>query len=92
MKNLIPNNGKNKPVQVDYPREWLFKVIGLDLELLKTAIEELFPDQRHRLNVSQRSSRGKYVSMDFLLTVASFEECDRIYQSLRNHPHVTIVM
>ena len=79
-------------VKLDYPCQWLYKVIGIEEEQLRQAIAEIIPDTPYEINLSKSSSSGKYLCLNVELTVQSAEERNSIYESLKAHQHVKIVL
>ena len=76
---------------LDYPCEWVYKVIGTDEEQLRSAIEETIAGNPYRVTVSSSSS-GKYLCLNLETTVNSEENRDAIYLTLKSHHHVKIVL
>ncbi len=88
---LILNRPGRGPT-IDYPCPWGYKVIGPDVERLRSAIAEVIQELPHTVTPSHRSLTGKYHCLDLELVVTS-EECRlEIYEGLRRHPAVTIVL
>ena len=79
-------------VKLDYPCQWLYKVIGIEEGQLRQAIAEIIPDTPCEINLSNSSSSGKYLCLNVELTVESEEERNTIYESLKAHQHVKIVL
>ena len=79
-------------VKLDYPCQWLYKVIGIEEEQLRQAITKIIPDTPCEINLSKSSSSGKYLCLNVELTVQSEEERNSIYERLKAHQHVKIVL
>lgn len=79
-------------LELDYPAPWVYKVIGADEELLRRAIREVVGDEEVSVRVSNRSSGGKYVSLDVRVVVVSDEHRVELYESLRSSSEVQIVL
>ena len=78
--------------EIDYPCPWGYKVIGTDMERLRSAIAEVIQERPHTVTPSNRSVTGKYHCLNVDIVVAS-EECRlEIYEGLRRHPAVKIVL
>jgi len=78
--------------EIDYPCPWGYKVIGTDMERLRSAIAEVIQERPHTVTPSNRSVTGKYHCLNVEIVVAS-EECRlEIYEGLRRHPAVKIVL
>ena len=86
-----PFSCKEKP-SIDYPCSWLYKVIGLDEEALRRAIEIVIGDKDVLITRSNTSSSGKYCSLNVEFVVEDEETRLRYYQHLKNHAAVKVVM
>ncbi len=78
--------------KIEYPCPWGYKVIGVDVELLRSAIAEVIQERPHTVTPSSRSLTGKYHCLDVELVVTSEESRLEIYEGLRRHPAVKIVL
>ncbi len=88
---LIINQSGDKP-EIVYPCPWGYKVIGSDVERLRSAIAEVIQERSHTVTPSNSSLTGKYHCLDLELIVTS-EECRlEIYENLRRHPAIKIVL
>lgn len=86
MKKL---NGKPA---MDYPCSWGYKVIGPDDNRLRVAIAAIMQDVPHSITPSNRSASGKYICLDVEMLVTSEDQRLTIYEGLRSHPAVKIVL
>ena len=78
--------------EIIYPCPWGYKVIGSDVDRLRSAIAEVIQERSHTVTPSNTSLTGKYHCLDVELVVTS-EECRlEIYESLRRHPAIKIVL
>lgn len=78
--------------EIDYPCPWGYKVIGTDVERLRSAIAQVIQERPHTITPSNRSVTGKYHCLDVEIVVTS-EACRlEIYDGLRSHPAVKIVL
>ena len=78
--------------KLDYPCQWLYKVIGTDHEQLRQAIMEIITNIPCKINLSNSSSSGKYLCLNLEITVQSEEERNSIYLNLKAHPNIKIVL
>lgn len=83
---------EEKTVQIDYPCHWQYKLIGMDETALKHAIQEIIADHEHTIAHSNRSSSGKYISLNVELEVYSEEHRDTFFFKLRDHAHIKFVI
>ncbi|MBF0274805.1 MAG: DUF493 domain-containing protein [Nitrospinae bacterium] len=81
----------NEPKLV-YPRQWLYKIIGYNVEDMSAAIRDLMQDNEYLLVHSNKSRKGKYCSMNLTLQVFNEKDRDEIYQALKSNPSIKIVM
>jgi putative lipoic acid-binding regulatory protein len=85
-------NQCNCKAKLDYPCQWLYKVVGVDQEQLRLAIAEIIPETPCDINLSNSSSKGKYHCLNVEITVQTEKERNTIYESLKGHQHVKIVL
>jgi putative lipoic acid-binding regulatory protein len=78
--------------KLDYPCQWLYRVIGTDQEQLRQAIKKSITNAPCEISLSNSSSSGKYICLNFEITVQSEEERNSIYMDLKAHPQVKIVL
>jgi len=94
MKSLCENKPSNKleQLEIDYPCTWVYKVIGQDCTLLKDVITLACAPENVTISHSNSSSRGKYHSLNAELRVKDEVTRLAIYESLKNHPIVKLVL
>ncbi|MDD5747324.1 MAG: DUF493 domain-containing protein [Candidatus Omnitrophica bacterium] len=80
------------PGELSYPCTWLYKVIGADGESVREAVAEVLTAYEYTLRFSNISSRGKYNAFNVEVRVESREQRDEIYQKLKAHPKIKVVM
>jgi len=91
---------KNRKPIVEYPCPWGYKVIGLEEESLrgavnkcmKTCLNQNSGDREFELGLSRSSTGGKYISLSLNLTVQDEAERDTIFQTLSNRPEIVMVI
>jgi putative lipoic acid-binding regulatory protein len=83
---------ERKSAAMDYPCSWSYQIIGDDEDSLRRAVREIIQDRTYRMDLSRSSEKGKYQS--FCLTVVVESEGHRlaVYEALRAHPAVKIVL
>ncbi|MDP1993135.1 MAG: DUF493 domain-containing protein [Syntrophales bacterium] len=87
---MMDENGC-KP-RIDYPCFWVYKVIGRDPEGLRCAIAEVMTGCEHTVTPSQSSKGGAYHCLNVEMTVESEPVRLGLYERLRRHPSVIMVM
>lgn len=78
--------------QIFYPCSWCYKVIGRDLPSLQGAIAEVFAESEHTVTPSRSSEGGHYHCLNVQMTVDSEPVRLGLYERLRNHPAIIMVM
>jgi len=89
----------DKPL-IEYPCEWGYKVIGTNEEAVRAAVQKSLDtcltsnsgDREFSLGLSKESKGGKYLSLGLTITVLDEGERDGIFQTLKDHPDVLMVM
>jgi putative lipoic acid-binding regulatory protein len=79
-------------VQINYPCQWLYKVIGIDQDKLHAASLEIVRDCSCNISSSNSSRTGKYHCLNLEVTVQSEEQRNSIYMALKAHPQIKIVL
>jgi uncharacterized protein len=82
--------GSCKKPEITYPCLWVYKVIGNDAAQLTRAINAVCP--AGSITPSKASSGGKYHSLNVEIEVADEASRLAIYQNLKNHLAVKIVL
>jgi len=80
-----------KTAEITYPCLWLYKVIGEDATALARAINTVCPGSA-AIAPSKTSSGGKYCSLNMEIEVADEATRLAIYQNLKNHLAVKMVL
>jgi len=88
---VILNRWGKKP-DIDYPCQWGYKVIGTDEAVLRSAITEVVQNISHSITPSNRSASGKYICLNVEILVLTEGQRLSIYEGLRRHPAVKIVL
>ena len=78
--------------RIDYPSLWVYKVIGRDPERLKGAIAEVMQGCGYTVTPSRSSKGGSYHCLNVEMTVESEPVRLGIYERLRRHSSVIMVM
>ncbi len=81
-----------KNAHFEYPCPWAYKVIGTDEETMRQAVREIIQDGTCTIKLSNSSKTGKYCCLDVELVVRSEEERLKIYECLKNHGAIKIVL
>ncbi len=87
---MIDKIDKREP-GIDYPCEWIYKVIGKDKESVDSAIANIIQDNVYHINVSNTSKTGKYLSFDVTVMVSDEAYRNKTYQALKGHNDIKFV-
>lgn len=87
---MEPTFGNRRP-EIDYPCPWTFLTIGVDEGALRARIGTVVGDVEHTLELSKRSSAGKYISLSLELEVRDEAHRTRIFEALQKAPEVKFV-
>ncbi len=87
----IINDSKEK-IELEYPCNWCYKVIGNDKSGIQSAVKDVIDQREHTLTHSNASKNGKYVSMNLDLLVHNDDDRKFIYEALKKHNNVKMVL
>lgn len=87
----ILNDNQEKLV-LEYPCNWCYKVIGYEQEHIHHAVKEIILEKPHTLKLSNASKTGKYISMNLDLIIMNEEERVFIYEALKQHQNIKMVL
>ncbi len=73
---------QEKP-DITYPCQWSYRIIGTDEAPIKNSVEALVTSKNYKLESSNKSSSGKYVSMALSLIVDTEDERLTIFNALK---------
>jgi putative lipoic acid-binding regulatory protein len=79
-------------LELTYPREWGYRIIGSHEKLIRQLVAEVMGDLPHTLAHSRGSSKGKYVAMALSVEVRNEEHRDSIFSVLKAHEAVKLVL
>lgn len=85
-------NDKKKKIELQYPCNWCYKVIATEREALQKAVKEVIDERIHSLSDSNSSKTGKYTSMNLELLVHNEEDRTFIYEALKQHQNIKMVL
>ncbi len=85
-------NDSQKKVELTYPCSWTYKLIGHEKEAIQKAIHDVIIDREHSLEHSNASKAGKYVSMNLDLVITNEDERTFIYEALKAHQLIKMVL
>ena len=85
-------NDNEQKLKLEYPLTWSYKLISLSEEKIKQVIHEVIIDREHKIEHSKASKTGKYISMNLDLLVHNEEDRNFIFQALKAHQHIKMVL
>jgi len=91
-KLKIIGQDESQKLELDYPCSWKYKIIGEERKKLEEAVHSVILERVHTLKHSNASKTGKYVSMNLDLIVQNEDERTFIYEALKAHQHIKMVL
>ncbi|MCL5028171.1 MAG: DUF493 domain-containing protein [Bacteroidetes bacterium] len=88
---MILDNENQKPL-IEYPCEWIYKVIGSDVDKILDAIEEAALGLNYKVATSNISKNGKYFSLSFSVEVPNETVRNIIFEKLNKNPDIKFVL
>jgi len=88
---MLLDENSEQPV-INYPCKWKYKIIGDNLEKMLNSIDDIIAGLDADLTPSNISRKGKYYSLNLIVSVNTQEERDSIYQSLKLCSSIKIVL
>jgi putative lipoic acid-binding regulatory protein len=85
-------NDSAQKLELVYPCSWSYKLIGHEKEAIQKAIHEVILEREHTLNHSHASKTNKYISMNLDLLVHNEDDRNFIYEALKAHQHIKMVL
>ena len=85
-------NDSTQKLELSYPCAWSYKLIGHEKEAIQKAIHDVILEREHKLNHSNNSKTGKYVSMNLDLVIQNEDERNFIYEALKAHQNIKMVL
>ncbi len=82
---------RTKP-EIVYPCPWVYKIIGTDCTLLEDVIIASCSPLEVTISHSHSSSKGKYHSLNAKVTVPDEHARLKIFEDLKKHPAVKLVL
>ncbi|HPC86107.1 MAG TPA: DUF493 domain-containing protein [Smithellaceae bacterium] len=83
---------QQQKLRLDYPCSWIYKIIGVDQDMMQSAVHEIIRDRPCRVSLSRRSEAAQYVCLNVELTVESESHRLDLYQQLKAHPAIKVIL
>ena len=78
--------------EIEYPCLWNFKIIGREEKHMRRAIAEIVGNSDYTLTFSNQSRHGKYRSLNLDMVVRNESHRLNIFEALRHHRSIQIVL
>ncbi len=85
-------NDSDKKVELTYPCSWSYKIIGGEEEAIEAAVNDVIDSRERSLIHSHNSKGGKYISMNLDLLVHNEDDRNFIYEELKKHQNIKMVL
>jgi uncharacterized protein len=89
---VVNINDIEQKLELEYPCNWCYKVVGEEREKLENAIREVIVEREHTISHSNTSRSGKYISLNLDLLVHNEDDRTFIYEALKAHQHIKMVL
>jgi putative lipoic acid-binding regulatory protein len=87
---MVQNKERN--IKLEYPCAWVYKIIGVDQDEMKSVVSEIIQDRACSITLSRQSENAKYHCLNVEVIVESESHRQTIYESLKAHPAIKIVL
>jgi putative lipoic acid-binding regulatory protein len=87
---MTENN--EQQLQLKYPCAWIYKIIGIDQNDMKSAVLEIIQDRACSIIHSRSSETDKYHCLNVKITVESESHRKIIYEALKAHRAIKMVL
>ena len=79
-------------LELNYPCDWEYKVIGLSIEDIQIVAKELLIDRDYEIKHSKISKKGKFKSYSLQTLVHNEDDRQNLYLALKKHQKVRMVL
>jgi putative lipoic acid-binding regulatory protein len=81
-----------KKVEITYPCEWGYKIIGLDRTKMLLAVDSIIKSDSMLISESRSSRNGKYISLEIRVMVQNESERNIYFKMLAEHSEIRMVL
>lgn len=89
---VVNINELDQKLELEYPCNWCYKVVGEEREKLEQAIRDVVLEREHSVAHSNTSRSGKYISLNLDLLVHNEDDRQFIYEALKAHQNIKMVL
>ncbi|MFZ1036662.1 MAG: DUF493 domain-containing protein [Smithella sp.] len=86
------DENKENNLHLKYPCTWIYKIIGVDQDEMKSAVLEIIHDRACRVTLSRSSETSKYHCLNVEITVESESDRKIIYEALKAHRTIKMIL
>ena len=79
-------------LELEYPCQWEYKIIGSDQQQLRDVVSGTLNSMKYSIIHSHNSSGEKFCCLTVEVIVDSDQRRNSIYNALKNHPAVAMVL
>lgn len=79
-------------LKLKYPCSWTYKIIGMNAGQIRQAISKAITDREYKINFSNFSANGKYISLNLEVVVDDEAQRTEIFNALKKHPDIKMVL
>lgn len=83
---------KEKKLQLEYPCAWIYKMIGTDENEMRRAVDEIIQDRTCLITFSRSSRSNSYRCLNVEVMVESESHRQTLYESLKAHRAIKIIL
>jgi uncharacterized protein len=83
---------ENKEIELKYPCEWVYKIIGCDADRMRATVGSIIRSENLTIGESRESKGGKYVSLNVKMIVQSETERKEIFSLLGQQSDIKMVL
>jgi len=88
----VIGEGDERKLELEYPCNWKYKIVGEERRKLEAAIHSVILERTHSLEHSNTSKTGKYISLNLDLIVHNEDDRTFIFEALKMHQDVKMVL
>lgn len=82
----------NETLELDYPCNWIYKLVVLERTNIKTTIKEVIFERTHSIKESKVSSKGKFKSYSLELIVHNEDDRKGLYELFGKHSAIKMIV
>ncbi len=82
----------NEKLDLNYPCNWIYKVIGSNETEIQIAVKEIVEQREYTLKHSHISKKGKFLSFTLELLVHNEDDRKMLYEMLCAHKDIKMVL